>query len=179
MAYSDYLGLMLQVGSTILDTQGALARGDAAALIGQRRKAAAEFEADQLDIEAAQSRSAGMHLAQEEARKTLLINSAALARAAASGAGASDPTVIHLLTQNAGVGAHRAAMAMYQGEAQARVDRARAIASRFEGETAELDAGAAQKAARYTATSTLMSGGLKTLSMYEKYYAGPQVQDTA
>jgi hypothetical protein len=70
-------------------------------------------------------------------------------------------------------------MAMYQGEAQARVDRARAIASRFEGETAEIDAGVAQKAARNTATSTLMSGGLKTLSMYEKYYAGPQVQDTA
>lgn len=179
MSIGEYLPLVLQGTSTVLDTASALSRGKAAGMVGQRRKAASEYEASQLDMEAEQARSAGMRVAQDEQRKTQLINSAALARAAASGAGASDPTVIHLLTQNAGVGAHRAAMAMYQGEAQARVNNARAVSARFEGETAAMDASAAEKAAKFTATSTLMSGGLKVLSMYDKYYAGPQISDRA
>lgn len=177
MAIGNWLGPALQIGSTVLDVGAAMSRGRAAKVVGARKQQAAEFEAAQLDLEAERSRSIGMAAALEEQRKTQLINSAALARAAASGAGASDPTVINLLTKTAGIGAHRAAIAMYQGEAQARLDTSRAITARFEGETAASDASVAAQQANMTAMSTLLSGGVKVLSMYDKYWAGPQIQD--
>ena len=179
MALSYLLAPSLQAAATILNVGSAITRGRAAKAIGARKQAAAEFEAKQLVARAEQERSIGMIGAQDEIRKTQIINSAALARAASSGAGASDPNVIHLLTQTAGMGAYRAAVAMYQGEEQARLSRLRAAATRFEGDTAAADAKIAARQANLTAASTLLSGGLKGLSLYEKFYAGPQLKDTA
>ena len=120
MALSDLLGPALQLGSTILGAGSQVARGEAASAIGARRAAEQEFEAKQLETEAEQSRGVGMRAAQDEVLKARLVNNAALARAAASGAGASDPTVMGVLERTAGMGAYRASLAMYEGEAQAR-----------------------------------------------------------
>src|SRR5204863_7102116 len=99
-----------------------------------------------------------------------VVNSLALARAAASGAGASDPTVLHVLAQTSGEGAYRQALAMYEGEAQARLDKMRAAATRFEGETAESDAAMAKRQYNIGALNTVLTGGIKTASMFDRYF---------
>jgi len=167
----------LNIAETIADTSSALSRGKATEVVGARKRQAAEFEAAQLRQQAEQAGGIGMQVAADEVRKTMLVNSAALARAAASGAGASDPTVLNVLARTASVGAHRAAVAMYQGEEQARVARLRATAAELEGDIAVSDAGRSATAAKYTAASTLLSGATKGLSLYDKYFSSPQSGD--
>lgn len=170
MALSDFLVPALQVGATILSAGGQLARGYAARGIGARRKIAAEFAAQQLDQEAQGALGIGLRAAADQALRTRMVNSLALARAAASGAGASDPTVLNILAQTAGEGAYRQALALYEGEAQARLDRIRAGALRYEGGLAESDAVAAQRQANIGALSTVLTGGAKAVTMYQKYF---------
>jgi hypothetical protein len=169
----DYLAPGLQTASTLLSAGGQLSRGNAAALVGQRRKTLADFEAAQLETEATQSEAVGQRNAADVARQVAIVNSSALARAAASGAGASDPTVTHVLAQTASEGAYRQALALYEGEAQARLDKMRAQATRFQGGTDLIDAQTAQRASRYGAASTLLSGGAKVANLYDKYWSGP------
>jgi hypothetical protein len=57
--------------------------------------------------------------------------------AAASGAGASDASVVNIVGRIKGEGAYRAATALYAGEDKARVLRMQAAAKRYEGLTAE------------------------------------------
>lgn len=178
MALTDLLAPALQIGSTILSAGSQLARGDAASVIGRRRKAQAEYEADQLEQEAEASRGVGLRGGADAAMQTQLVNSAAIARAAASGAGASDPTVVNIIARTAGEGAYRQALALYEGEAQARMDRMKATALRYEGATAEADSKFARNQSRIGAASTLLSGGVKFTSMYDKYWAGPKKGDS-
>jgi hypothetical protein len=174
MALSDWFAPALQLGSTFLTAGSQLAAGSANRLIGKRRKDIGEFEAQQLELEAAQSRGVGMRTAQDETLKTELVNSAALARAAASGAGASDPTVLNIISRTAGVGAYRSSLAMYEGEAQARMDLMRAETARAEGDISEQEAENADTLSKFGAASTLLSGAAKISTMYDKYWAGPK-----
>lgn len=173
MALSDLLAPSLQIGSTILQAGSQYARGQVAQTVAKRRQALGEFEAQQLEQEAAQSRGVGMRGAADEALKTEYLNSTALARAAASGAGASDPTVMNVIARTAGEGAYRSALAMYEGESQARLDMQMAAAKRYEGAVGMSDAALATKAANMGVANTLLTGAVKGLSMYEKYFAGP------
>ncbi len=170
---SDLLGPSLQLGSTILGVGSNLSRASAVRTVGKRRQAADEFEAQQLEAEAAGSRGVGLRAAADEVLKTETINSTALARAAASGAGASDKTVMDVIARTAGEGAYRSALAMYEGEAQARLDMQKAAALRYEGSLSDSDAEAAARMARMSAGSTLLSGAARGLSMYDKYWSGP------
>jgi len=172
MALSDFLAPSLQVGATILSAGSQIAKGNAYRAVGQRKKALSEFEAQQLETEAEGAQGIGLRGAQDERLKAQVVNSLALARAAASGAGASDPTVLNLLAQTSGESAYRQALAMYEGEAQARLDRMRASAVRYEGDTAASDANIAAGQTGIGALSTVLSGGAKVMSMYDKYWAG-------
>lgn len=174
MSLSDMLGPALQIGATFLSAGGQLASGEANRQIGRRKKAIGEYEAKQLEQDAEQSRGVGLRKAQDETLKTELVSSAALARAAASGAGASDPTVISIIARTAGEGAYRSALAIYEGEAQARVDIMKAAAARAEGAMADADSQTAQTFAGIGAASTLMSGAARVSTMYDKYWAGPK-----
>lgn len=169
---SDFLAPSLQIASTILSAGGQIAKGEGYAAIGARRQALSEFEAKQLETEAEGARGIGMRNAATIALNTQVVNSLALARAAASGGGASDPTVLNILAQTSGESAYRKSLAMYEGEAQARLDMMRAAAVRYEGATAASDAEVAQNQANMAAFSTVLSGGAKTMSMYQKYWAG-------
>lgn len=178
-ALSDLLAPSLQVGSTILSAGSQIARGAAGKSIAARRKQEAEYEAAQLDAEAGQSIGVGMAGAQNEVLKAKMVNSKALAQAAASGAGASDPTVMAILARTAGEGAYRASLAMYEGEAQGRLDRMRAAALRYQGDRDVSDAGIAANQANIGAVSTALAGGVKLASMYEKYWSGPKAEAAA
>jgi len=168
-----WLSEALQGGGTLLNTSAQIAKGNAALQVAQGRKIASEYEAGQLDTEAGMSRGVGMRNAADVARSVELINSAALARAAASGAGASDPTVMNVLAKTAGEGAYRQTLAMYEGEAQARLDTMRAGALRYEGDLSVSEAKTAKQSTNIGAASTLLTGGANMMSMFSKYWSGP------
>lgn len=176
---SDMLGLGLQSAATILSAGSQLAKGAATRTVAARRNASAEFEAAQLDTEAGQSVGVGMRNAQDETLKALYANSKALALVGASGAGASDPTVMNVLARTAGEGAYRSALALYEGEAQARIDQMRAQALRYQGAVGVDDAAAASRAANMGALSTVLSGGLKGLTLYDRFWTGKKDAATA
>lgn len=178
MAFPDDIGggaipTILQLAGTGIGAAGDLARGNATMLAAQRKSQASEFEAEQLDQQAGQEVAASQRGAADEALKTALINSAALARAAASGAGASDPTVVAIMAKTAGMGSYRQNLALYQGEAQARLDNLRATADRYQASNTLADASAAQSASRMTAAATLFSGGAKAASLASKFWTSP------
>ncbi len=174
-----YLAGVLSVGGTVLSHKAQKDQAEALRLQGERRKAEAEFEAKQLDVNAGEAIAVGHRRAADENLKTNLINSSALARAAASGAGASDPTVMNVVSKTAGIGSYRAGVALYEGESQARLDRLRAMALRMGGELGMADALAASGAANKQATATLLTGGAKTASLYSKYWSERSSSDTS
>lgn len=169
MALSDFLPEALQASATILSAGSQMARQRAMTTVATRRKAALDFEADQQELAARDSSGVAMRAAQDEILKSRLVNSTALAKAAASGAGASDPTVMAVLARTGGEGAYRSALAMYEGEAQARLDRMRAAALRYQGDVGVSDAESASSQANMGIGATLLSGAMKTMSMYDKF----------
>jgi len=173
MALSDSLAPSLQVGSTILSGGAQIAKGISTRTAATRRRQELEFEAQQLDAEAGQSVAASQRTAEDIQRQTALINSSAIAKAAASGAGASDPTVLNIIARNAAEGDYRRNVALYEGEAQSRLDNMRAQALRFQGAVGEADAAEAARISNIGAASTFLSGAAKAATMYDKYWSGP------
>ncbi len=170
---SDFLAPALQIGSTVLGGTSQVAKGIAQKNIAKRRQQELEFEATQLDQDAGQSEAVAQRKAEDIQRQTTLINSAALAKAAASGAGASDPTVLKIMARTAQEGDYRRQVALYEGEEQARMDRQRAAAQRFEGATGVQDADQARQLSNIGAASTVLAGAAKATTMYDKYWSGP------
>lgn len=193
MALSDLLPTVLQLGATVLNAGSQVAKGNAAKTVGNRRQALAEFEASQLEQSATESRGVGMRGQQSQQHQTALVASQALARAAASGAGASDPTVLSIIARTAGEGSYRAALQLYEGSAQARLDTLRAAGLRYQGDTSAADASVAAGQANMGALMAAITGGSKALdvytrtvpsspktalsdgeqTMYQKYWSGP------
>lgn len=117
---------VLTIAGTALSAKGARQQGKA-------DRAAAEFQADQLDQQAGQEQAAAQRVAADQARITKYAESRALAVAAASGAGASGRTVSGVISKIAQEGAYRSALALYQGDSEARQMRVRAQAARETG----------------------------------------------
>jgi hypothetical protein len=88
---------------------------------GEQARQAADYRAQQLRINAGQAQAGAQRQAFDVDRQTQFITSRALAVAAASGGGASDPTVVNLIARDAGEGAYRKQIALYQGNDQARL----------------------------------------------------------
>lgn len=103
---------------------------------GRAAKRSADDEAAQLDRRASNTRASAQRAAAEEERNARLVASRGQAVAAASGAGAGDPTVVNLMADILGEGRYRALTALYEGEEQARSDNAAARTRRREGRAA-------------------------------------------
>jgi len=129
-----YAGVASSVIGLFTSYAGSMQSAKSAKLAAERARVAAQFEADQMDQAAGQSFAAGQQAALEQLRQTRLTQSRAIALAAAGGGGVSDVTVVNLLSRNAGEGAYRAALAVYQGAEQARKLRMAAAAKRYEGD---------------------------------------------
>ena len=145
---------------------------------GERDKAAAYYEAEQYRQQASAAQAFGQIESAEERRQSRLAISRMMAVAAASGAGASDPTVVNLIARQAGEGAYRSAVALYEGEERARTLRMSAEARKYEGDRALIESGESAAAYRSRAKSTKRAAGLgmlaEGLSLYSKYGgAGP------
>ena len=139
---------------------------------GYDSRAAAEFQAAQLRQNAGQAQAAAQRDALSVYQQSKLIASRALAVAAASGGGASDPTVINIMAGIAGEGAYRSALALYSGDEKARGMKTHADATIY-------DSKLEQRASERSAFGKLVGGaaaGMKGIargqSLFEKYGQG-------
>src|SRR3990167_6014133 len=118
---SSMIAPALLAGGTVMATTGYLDAARATKLQAQRRMTAAQFAAAQLEQQAGQQTAVGQHAAAEQMRQGRIAGSNILARAAAGGGGASDPTIVNLIARNAGESSYRAALASYQSLSAARL----------------------------------------------------------
>jgi hypothetical protein len=122
----------------------------------------AEFEALQQERYAGEARQEAELTAAEHQRTARRLASNALAAAAASGAGARDPSVVNIMAEIVGEGHYRAQVALYEGEKEARNRMLAASARRMGAESsavARIGEGRAQsKAGSLAATSTIIRG---------------------
>ena len=179
------------ITGTLIQAYGAVQQGRTAAIAGQMALDAAEFNANMLEFSAREAARQGGRVvaisqrqAAEERRQGRLAASRALAVAAASGGGVSDPTIIDLIARTEGEAYYRANVALYEGEAEERrlrfealLGRGAAAQARIGGQAA-LAAGQGRRAAfNLAALGRVFEGGA---SLYAKYGGrGPGKGDTA
>ena len=161
-----FIPAALTIAGMVVGKQGADQGAAGARLAAQRTAVAKQFEAEQLRINAGQQIAAGQQAAFEQERQARLVASRQVALAAASGAGASDSTVVSMIARTAKEGSYRAAVALYQGQDAARQMRMAAAGKDYEAGTA-LTAGEEQARAYKTAgTQSLLKGGASLFSKY-------------
>lgn len=153
------VGLALQAYSAINANQDAKK-------IAAKKRQLAEFDAEQLEGQAGQELAASQRVALTEERQSKLVQSRALALAAASGGSASDPTVLRIVSGIASEGAYRQNLALYQGEEKARQMRLTARAERITG---EIQAGSSASQGRSILTQTAGSILGQGASLYARY----------
>lgn len=129
---------------------------------GDMARGAADATAAQYDAAATAAVQASTVAAADAEKRSRLLQSRALAVAAAGGTDATSSGVMKIISEIAGEGEYRSLLTRYEGQEKARGLRQRADATRYEGQVAE-------RTARLGAVSTLISGGK---SMYEKYGQG-------
>lgn len=159
--------------------EGAMEAGEAAAENGRLRRAAAEFKAQNARIAAGQAIAVAQRDAEEQRRQGRYVGSRALALIAASGGGASDPTVVRILSNTAGEASYRASVALYRGLDQARSLRMQATADEYEGYMAEQAGLDTQVAYERKATGALFSAAGSLFTSYGQGGPGaaPDYQD--
>lgn len=143
---------MLAVGSTALNALGSIHQGES-------EKAAADFRAKQLRHRANQAAGQGQRAAIEEKRQASILAGRAQAVAAASGGGATDPTVINRIAGIVSEGEYRALTALYEGDSESDALKNSAIISKFEGKQA-------QRAGYIKAVGSILSGGSTMFGNY-------------
>lgn len=114
---------------------------------GASRKAAAEFEANVLEVQAGQQIAVTQRDMMDVQRAGRLAQSRALALSAASGGGASSPTVTKLIGDLAKETSYNAARALYAGEEKSRLLKLQAQTLREQGEFAQVSGNLAGEAA--------------------------------
>lgn len=134
-----------------------------AANVAKNALISSEFEAMQADYLAKQAIAFSHKEAFEQRRAAGLLSSRALAIAAASGAGASDQTVVQLISEVNAEGAYRSALAMYEGEESARSYTVAGLARRLSGESS---ASAIIAEGRSRANAKLIEAGSIDMSRY-------------
>lgn len=153
MAFIAVIGL---IGTAI---SGASAYG-----AGKAKKNAADAEADQMLVNAGQARAYAQRAAAEERRQGELVQSRAIALAAASGGSITDPGIVTLLASNAGETAYRSSVALYKGEEDARRGITESDATQYGG---RMDAQDGKN--RAIASGVSAFGDLVGMSLKSKY----------
>jgi hypothetical protein len=179
--FNDPLALFR--AGTNLDVSGQLIGAMGNIVYANQARQAGEYQAEQLRVNAGQMLAVGQHDAENVDRQTRLIASRALAVAAASGGGASDPGVVNTISDIAAEGAYRRALAIYHGESSARVlnmdadaavfgSKNQANAARLSAVGGVMGAGATRlkgKAQERRMAVSLAGGMGPTLSLRQKY----------
>lgn len=169
MGFESFIPVAMELVGSMFSATGNYQAGDAAMANAKAKKQEADFEAAQLMQQANTALASGQAQAIEERRQIGIINSRALAVAAAGG-GAKDPTVINMIARNAAYGSYRAALSLYQGQDRARTLRMQAAGRTYEGEVALQTGEAKQAAYRTAAAGSVIKGAT---SLYTKYGMTP------
>lgn len=160
------------VVGTVLSFVGQQQAADAAEAQGKAQQQAADYQAKSMEVKAGQERAVSQRQAINERRKLELAQSRAQAVAAASGAGAADPTVVSLSGQLEREGELNALTALYHGEQAASGLEEGAGLKRYEGNATAIGAEASADAARVSSYGSLFKGLSDAGSMYMKYGSG-------
>lgn len=139
---------------------------------GRQAQEAARYRAEQLLQNAGQNEAMGQRQAYNANQQAELLASRALAVAAASGGGASDPSVINTIARIAGEGAYRQAVSLYEGQDAARRLRMQAEAAEFSGQVERGNSNQLAAAQFANAGTSLLKGMARTGSLYQKYGGG-------
>ena len=159
---------------------GGLVEGDSAARAakaqGAAERDAANYRSAQLFQQAGQERATAQRKAIEERRRSRLAQSRAVAIAAGSGGGATDPTVTHILGDLAGEGEYNALAQLYTGEESAIGLETQGRASKYEGKLAykagKSSAKAIRRASYVDAVGKVLTMG-SNIGFASKYGANP------
>lgn len=160
---------VMSVAGTAMNAYGQVQAGAAAKAQGAAQQTAANYNAASLDQQATAVRGQTSAQITDQARQTQLIQSTVRARAASSGGGATDPTVVNLQSGIAGRGEYNNLALLYTGEEKAQGMNTAADLARFTGRE-QYDAGINnQTAANVKAIGSIFSGAS---SLYGKYGVG-------
>jgi hypothetical protein len=161
--------VLSSIFSTVAKAGGQIAAGEANVVAAQRNQQAAQFQSAQLRQNAGQEVAAGQIAGENQDLNTDYVVSRALALAAASGGGASDPTIVNNIAKIRGEGRYRADVARYEGESKSRQMRTQADAYDFQGQNTVDDAKAAKKSSYMSSFATTLAGVAGTNTMAKKY----------
>lgn len=157
------------IGGSVLEIMGTLTSAKMAKIQAERKRVYDQFNEQQAEKRAGAAIAISQRQAGEERRQASHEASRALAVAAASGGGVSDPTILRLISNIKGEGAYRASVALYEGEAQARQMRLSGFVSGFD------DSDVTQAGYRTAAAATALRTGL---GLYARYGMGGPDADT-
>jgi hypothetical protein len=141
-------------------------------MFGIQARQAAQFQAAQLRQNADSAQASSQRSAIDVDRQTQMITSRALAVAAASGGGASDPTVVNLIARDAAQGAYLKSVALYQGDDRARLMSEQADAKDFEGKATERNSYEVGAAAFAGGATSLLKTHARGASLFSRFGGG-------
>ena len=156
------------VAAGAIKARNTLAAGKAEQQAANARKAALDHQAAQARQQAGQERASSQRASFEKRRQAKLLESKGLARAAASGAGAGDPTVENILGDIGAEGEFRALSELFTGEERARGLETQADLRNFEGRQEARAGAVARSASRGTAFSQVFAGGVKAFGVADE-----------
>lgn len=158
------IALVLGIGATLVQASGTLAAGRAEQQAANARAQGLEHQAAQGRQAAGQERATAQRAAIEQRRQGRFLASRSLAVAAASGAGAGDPTVENILGGIGAEGEFRALSELFIGEERALGLETQADLRIFESEQERRAGKAARRASRGTAFAQILGGGATAFS---------------
>lgn len=151
----------IMVGATLaggaLKGVSTLAGGSAAAQGGRMQQTAANYEAAQVDANAAQSIASGQRQMLDTEQRTKLAISSATARAGASGAAPDVGSPLEDVGQLAGRGSYQALMDMFNGQSRATGLQNQSQGIRYTGQMENIEGEEKQKASYLAAGGDVLS----------------------
>jgi hypothetical protein len=145
---------MLAIAAAGVSAAGTIAGGNSAAQ-------AASYQARQLRMRARQAEAEGQQKAEQDRRESAYMQSRLRALAAASGAGATDKTVLDIMGRISNEGEYRALADLWLGSEQSAQLNQEAGAAQYSGKTA-------QQQSRIAAFGTMLQGGANAYGMSAK-----------
>lgn len=167
--YVNQIATGLDTAGGFMTTAGYLQHGAAA-------RGQAQFTAEQLRQQAGDAMASAQRRAFSDDRQARYIQSETLARAAASGGGASDPTVVNIMAQQAEEGAYRRQVDLYEGSSRERLLQLQAQAKEFEGQQTQDVANRVAGSSMLKVGASLLRGFAKDSSILSRFGGdGPNV----
>jgi hypothetical protein len=162
MAALATIATIASLAGTAVTAVGTIAAGNAKAAQAEAEAKAADFQAQQLEVQAKDAKAIGQRDMLEARRKKELALSSLQARAGSSGFSATDPTALALADEIERYGTHQEQMAQYGGTIGARDASLSAAGRRFTAGVYR-DLAPRFESAGYMGAAGTILGGISTI----------------